>query len=85
MTNGSKLACERIVVFSKRDLLPEWGIKVRKTCISNYLIRLSNPFLRPAVIAFSDGNVSQISRTDLFLCQLAPPERHQIPERSADQ
>ena len=22
--------CERVVVFSKRDLVPDWGIKVRK-------------------------------------------------------
>lgn len=36
--NGSKLACERIVVFSKRDLLPEWGIEVWKSCISIHLI-----------------------------------------------
>lgn len=26
--NGTRIACERIVVFSKRDLLPEWGIEV---------------------------------------------------------
>jgi len=27
--NGTRIACERIVVFSKRDLVPEWGIEVR--------------------------------------------------------
>ncbi|KAF9652613.1 P-loop containing nucleoside triphosphate hydrolase protein [Thelephora ganbajun] len=25
--NGTRIACERIVVFSKRDLVPEWGIE----------------------------------------------------------
>ena len=25
---GTRTACERIVVFSKRDLVPEWGIEV---------------------------------------------------------
>jgi len=28
-TGGTRVACERIVVFSKRDLVPEWGIEVR--------------------------------------------------------
>ena len=27
--SGTRIACERIVVFSKRDLVPEWGIEVR--------------------------------------------------------
>jgi hypothetical protein len=27
-TSGTRIACERIVVFSKRDLVPEWGIEV---------------------------------------------------------
>lgn len=26
--SGTRIACERIVVFSKRDLVPEWGIEV---------------------------------------------------------
>ena len=28
LVNGTRIACERIVVFSKRDLVPEWGIEV---------------------------------------------------------
>jgi len=27
-TSGTRIACEHIVVFSKRDLVPEWGIEV---------------------------------------------------------
>jgi hypothetical protein len=26
--SGTRIACEHIVVFSKRDLVPEWGIEV---------------------------------------------------------
>jgi len=27
--SSTRIACERIVVFSKRDLVPEWGVEVR--------------------------------------------------------
>ena len=27
-SSGTRIACERIVVFSKRDLVPQWGIEV---------------------------------------------------------
>ena len=28
LVSGTRIACERIVVFNKRDLVPEWGIEV---------------------------------------------------------
>ena len=32
---GTRIACEHIVVLSKRDLVPEWGIEVRKSLHHN--------------------------------------------------
>ena len=43
LVNGTRIACERIVVFSKRDLVPEWGIEVRTSRTSGHLICLPNP------------------------------------------
>ena len=73
-SSGTRMGCERIVVFNKRDLVPEWGIEVRETPTSRHLTYSSNSyFFRHIFLAISEGIDGEIPGSDLFLCQLAPP------------
>ena len=54
-TNGS--VCERVVVFSKRDLVPEWGIKVCIHAVSataTLMRNIAQPFQRALANRYAD-------------------------------
>ena len=92
--SGTRIACEHIVVFSKRDLVPEWGIEVRASRVLGYLIYLPKlsiaplpqPFRKAMAAKFPDQSSFFASwhrpRDIRSLSDLLISQFHSLPSRN---
>ena len=74
---GSGLVCERIVVFNKRDLVPEWGIEVSQHSVTS---RATSD--RKTAVAFQTSSGCEIPRPKDLLRVLEQAARYQGSERA---
>lgn len=80
--SGPRAACERIVVFNKRDLVSEWGIEVNSSSLTILCIELT---FNLETKAFQESYGYEIPRPECILCELASNAGYQSSQRYARQ